>query len=233
MTASSTDDAKQTAMGLRLGVKNDIWGAYANIGLGSTAQTGTSKYTGKSGLTLGGHYFMGSMKFILKQDMSGAKANDGTNDVFDYDFSETTIGFTNAWKSEGSMAFYGLAYKTKSEKYKETGALATTTVDAISGVAVADGYKYDTASMPFTVGAEVLATTWLKIRGSVTQNLMMGTKKDSPNDANSIAHNTKAAAGAGFVWGKNNLDVALTAMATLGTLDAAAFGTSAAYTYMF
>lgn len=73
--ASTTDDKKQSAMGMRLGVKNDVWGAYANIGLGSTAKDGANEYKGKSGLTLGGHYFMNTIKFIIKQDMAGGEGN--------------------------------------------------------------------------------------------------------------------------------------------------------------
>jgi len=219
MTSAATA-MKQSAMGLRLGVKNDVWGAYANIGLGSTAKTGTdSEYTGKSGITVGGHYLVDSMKYIVRHDMSGAKATYAAADVFDYDTSTTTLGFTNAWKSEGSMAFYGLAYRMTTSTDK----LATET-------------KTVTSAIPFTVGAEVLATSWMKLRGSVTQNFMMGsTKVTTPTTttgADSTAHNTTSAAGAGFVWGKNNLDVVMT-MGTNGTLNTAAFGQYASYTYMF
>lgn len=217
----TTDDKKSTAMGMRLGVKNDVWGAYANIGLANTAKVGNSEFKGKSGLTLGGHYLMDTMKFIVKQEMAGAKADNGTADTFDYDMSETTLGFTNAWKSEGSIAFYGLAYKMKAEKMK-----------------VPADKKTDTTSMPFTIGAEVLATSWMKLRGSVTQNVLMSKKKIATSPAagtdrdDTLDHNTTTAAGAGFVWGKNNLDVVMTA-GTSGTLDTTAFGTQASYTYMF
>lgn len=227
VSSDSTDDAKQSAMGLRLGVKNDMWGAYANIGLGSTAAVGDAKYTGKSGITLGGHYLMDTMKFILKQDMAGAKATDAAaaND-FDYDTSTTTLGFTNAWKSEGSIAFYGLAYVMTAKKQKNLVPTSTET-------------KTNTQEMPFTIGAEVLATSWLKLRGSVKQNFLMGSTKttvttttDATDGANTPNHNTTTAAGAGFVWGKNNLDVVMT-MGTNGNLDTAAFGTNASYTYLF
>ncbi len=228
-TDAPTDDEKQSAMGIRLGVKNDIWGAFANVGLSSTAESGDTKYKGKSGLSLGGHYFMDSIKIILRHDMAGAKADNTTGDVFDYDLAETTIGFTNAWKSEGSMAFYGLAYKMKSEKYKEVGAMTNL---PIINTPVANDYKFETTSMPFTIGAEVLATSWMKLRGSVSQNFFMSSKKETPNDTNTVDHNTTTAAGAGFVWGKNNLDIVMT-MGTSGTLDTAAFGTDASYTYMF
>jgi len=227
LPTDAADNKKQSAMGLRLGVKNDVWGAYANIGLGSTAKHGDAEYKGKTGLTLGGHYFMNTMKFIVKQDMAGAKAsNSSAADDFDYDASVTTLGFTNAWKSEGSMAFYGLAYVMTSTKSKD---LVPTETEV----------KVAKQEMPFTIGAEVLATSWLKLRGSVKQNFFMGSDKTtttttttSTDGANTITHNTTTAAGAGFVWGKNNLDVVMT-MGGNGNLDTSTFGTNASYTYMF
>jgi len=217
MTAATTaDDAKQNAMGMRLGVKTDMWAAYANIGLVNTAKTGDAEFKGKSGMILGGHYIMDTMKFIAKYEMAGAKAQDtaGT-DQYDTDTNTTTLGFTNAWKSEGSMAFYGLAYKMSTVKSK-----------------IGAGSKTDTNTMPFTLGAEVLATSWMKLRGSVSQNLLMGSKKTNSTGADTIDHNTTTAAGAGFIWGKNNLDIVMS-MGTDGSLNAATLGTSAAYTYMF
>jgi len=73
----------------------------------------------------------------------------------------------------------------------------------------------------------------MKLRGSVSQNLLVGNTKTKTNGADTIPHNTTTAAGAGFIWGKNNLDVVLTAMGTAGELNATSFGTSASYTYMF
>lgn len=211
----TTDDKKQSAMGMRLGVKTDIWGAYANIGLQNTAKTDSARFTGTSGLVLGGHYYVDTMKFVLKYDMAGAKAEDNAGtEQYKKDYTTTTLGFTNAWKSEGSMAFYGLSYVMANEKNK----LAST--------------KADTNTMPFTLGAEVLATSWMKLRGSVSQNLLMGNKKTDTTGSDTIEHNTTTAAGAGFIWGKNNLDIVMT-MGTDGGLNTATLGTNAAYTYMF
>lgn len=213
--AVTTDDKKQSAMGMRLGVKTDIWGAYANIGLQNTAKTDSAKFTGTSGLVLGGHYYVDTMKFVLKYDMAGAKAEDnGGTEQYKKDYTTTTLGFTNAWKSEGSMAFYGLSYVMANEKNKLTST------------------KADTNTMPFTLGAEVLATSWMKLRGSVSQNLLMGSTKTDTTGADTINHNTTTAAGAGFIWGKNNLDIVMT-MGTDGSLNTATLGTNAAYTYMF
>lgn len=233
--AGTTDDQKQSAMGIRMGVKTDEWAAYANVGLGSEAKVGDAKFTGKSGVTVGGHYIMDNMKLYAKYDAAGAKATDSAGaDKFDMDATETTVGFTNSWKNDGNLAFYGLAYKMNTTKQNTVGALNT--LDSSSFVT---GSKQDITSLPFTLGAEVLAASWLKLRGSISQNVLLGSNKVTDptvpptNERNdSIAHNTTTAAGAGFVWGHNVLDVVML-MGTNSTLDAATFGSNASYTYTF
>lgn len=220
-TAVATDDQKQSAMGIRMGVKTDEWAAYANVGLGSQATEGEAKVKGTSGVIVGGHYIMDSMKYYGKYEQGGAKATlaSGT-DAFDATSTTTTVGFTNSWKNDGNLAFYGLAYKMLNTTEK-----------------IGDD-KTVTSSMPFTMGAEVLASSWLKLRGSISQNILMGNNKvtdpgTTANEKNdSIGHNTTTAAGAGFVWGHNVLDVVML-MGTNSTLDAATFGSNASYTYTF
>lgn len=231
-TAVSTDDQKQSTMGVRMGVKTDEWAAYANVGLGSDAKLGEAKFSGKSAVTVGGHYMFDTMKAYLKYDAAGSKATDATGtSIWDQDYAETTIGFTNAWKNDGNIAFYGLAYKMKTEKYNEVGSLGSVTGFS----SFADNLKIETTSLPFTMGAEMLATSWLTLRGSVTQNLLLGSKKTTVSgtgEADTLAHNTTTAAGAGFVWGHNTLDVVMK-MGTNGNFDATTFGSDASYTYTF
>jgi hypothetical protein len=218
--AGATDDQSQNAMGVRMGVKTDEWAAYANVGLGSVAKTGDAQVKGTAGLVLGGHYMMDNMKIYGRYLNAGAKVADASGtDQLDITSGTTTVGFTNSWKNDGNLAFYGLAYQ-----------MANTTEK------VADA-KTVTTAMPFTMGAEVLATSWLKLRGSISQNVLMGNSKTTTagvGETDSISHNTVTAAGAGFIWGRNNLDVVMK-MGTNGNLDSSAgnFGSQASYTYTF
>lgn len=228
---AATDDQKQTAMGMRMGVRTDDWAAYANIGLGSQATLGDAKYTGKSGATIGGHYMMDTMRVYGIYDMSGAKAtNAAASDIFDADYNALTVGFTNAWKNEGNTAFYGIAYKAVNSTYKKVGAAVT----AVTGIA--DDTKQADSALPVTLGAEVAATSWMKLRGSVTQNMLVGSTKTTvagvAGKADTVGHDTTTAAGAGFTWGHNNLDLVMK-MGTSAGLDSTDFGTNASYTYMF
>lgn len=215
-----TTDQKQNAMGLRMGVKTDDWAAFANIGLGAQATEGQASVKSTAGLILGGSYNMDNAKIYGQFQNAGAKAlyTNGTTELFDKTVSTTTLGFMNAWKNDGNLAFYSVALQMDSDENK-------TAKD-----------KTVTSAVPVTMGAEVLAASWLKLRGSITQNLLMGTKKVTTGGVagkeDSIAHNTETAAGAGLVWGRSNLDVVMT-MGTDGSLDASTLGANASYTYTF
>lgn len=218
-------DQKQSVMGLNLGVKTDVWGAYANVGLGSTAQTGTYKYTGKQGLALGGHYNMDSMKFYGSQEMFGYDAKDGSTLKKDYSFALTTIGMTNKWKQDASVVFYGIAYQ-----------MATVNND--------DGTtktKTEVTATPVHIGMEVDAASWIALRGSITQNVMIGSTKSttttssasSTTGPDSTTQNTTAAAGLGLKFAKSNLDFVMSNTASTGGVDFDSLGASASYTYLF
>lgn len=217
-TAVTTDDQTQSAMGVRMGVRTDEWAGFANIGLGSTAKEGEASVKATSGLVLGGFKDIDNMRLYAQYEMGGAKGKTAAGaDAFDKTKTTTSVGFTNTFKNDGNIAFYGLEYKMISDNNK-----------------VGDS-KIATSALPFSIGTEVIASSWLKLRGSVSQNILLGTTKTTVagvGEADSIAQNTVTAAGAGLVWGHNNLDVVLTA-GTSGSLDAATFGSNASYTYTF
>jgi hypothetical protein len=216
----TADDSKQSAMGLRMGVRTDEWAAFANVGLGTSAQIGDDKIKGTAGLKIGGHYMMDSMRVYGIYQNAGAKATNPSATVLDATVSGTRIGFTNVWKNEANTAFYDVAY--------EMG-------NTVTKVGATTEVKEVTTSLPLTIGTEVVATSWMKLRGSVTQNVLLGSTKETTNgvgEADTVASDTTTAAGAGFVWGRNNLDVVLT-MGTNGNVDSSNFGSSASYTYLF
>lgn len=213
-------DQKQSGMGLTMGVKTDDWAGYANVGLGGTASVADYKLEGKVGLRLGGNYNMDNMKYYVDYQQVGSEISQNGNKLMNVGRTITEVGFTNAWKSDGNIAFYGLAFNmlNQSEDVAKD--------------------KTATTTLPFTLGTEVLAAPWLKLRGSVSQNILVGSKKvEKPADTTqevdgSVNHDTKTAAGAGFIWGRNTVDVAMD-MGVSGDFNAANFGAQASYTYTF
>jgi hypothetical protein len=140
----------------------------------------------------------------------GTEKTTGTNESK----TETTgieVGGINKMTKEGAEFFYGASItmgtsKTGTSKTEET-------------------------KMPVIIGVEADAASWLTLRGSITQNVLIGSTKTTGSEADTIAPNTKVAAGAGFKFNKAVLDVVLNA-GTSGALDAN-LGANAGLTYMF
>ncbi len=227
--------SKQGSMALGLGVKTDVWGAYANIGLGSTSQVGDAKYNGTQGLAFAGHYYVDAIKLYAKQEMFAANATDASAaKLYEFATSITTLGMTNKWKQDANSIFYGLALKMTTADNKKAYTHTSPVTAAVDTTGAAA--KVDAMELPVHIGMEVDAASWLTLRGSITQNVFLGTKKITPNGGtgvtDTISENTTTAAGAGFKFGKNNLDFVMVA----GVSGAVAFdnlGAQASYTYMF
>ena len=196
----------------------------ANLGLGDTAKgakdgnnatTADAKYTGTSN-SVGAWYVMGDWNIYgdiaTGSEKIEAAAAGNTKDTT----TTTKVGFVNSTKKEGTEFFYGVAYQMTNLKQEPTGAAST---------------KTDTTTLPVLVGIEADAASWLTLRGSVTQNVLLGgTKTDAGTD--SIANNTTVNAGAGLKFNKAVIDMKLS-MSTAGNVQSDDIGANAALTYLF
>jgi hypothetical protein len=211
VTTATTDDQKQSYMGLTgSAVMGDITFG-ANLGLADTAQgTGTneaSKYS-RAPLSVFGQYAMGDWTAHGTYAMATTK-NDASGTDVKTDTTNLTIGAINSMKKEGADFFYGVAYTMGTTK-------------------VGTG-KTDTSRLPVLIGIEADAASWLTLRGSVKQNVLLGSDKTTETD--SAPHDTTVAAGAGLKFNKAVLDFTLTAGGT-GNLNAS-IGGNAGLTYLF
>jgi hypothetical protein len=195
---------KQSSTTLKAGVVTGPWDAHLNLLLADTADTATQKFKGSTGANLFGGYTMESNYFYGEYKMTGGKIEPvgGGAATNDQENSTITLGYVNSMKSEGVELFYGVAYNMTTNKEK-----------------AADS-KTETTTLPFTIGLEADATSWMVLRGSVSQNVLLGSTKTTTGgtgDADTTANNTTVAAGLGFKWGKTTLDATLKA-ATTGTI---------------
>ncbi len=95
--------------------------------------------------------------------------------------------------------------------------------------------KITLMSLPIFVGIETPVTSWLMFRGSVAQNLLLGSIKDETatvTDADGIHSNTTASAGLGLKYNNLMLDGVLTA-GTSGDINGNTFLSQASVTYNF
>lgn len=249
---------KQQAMGVRLGAMQGNWEAYALIGLGSTAsgnisgaivnstdangngvidaadvitigQDADSKYTGTTGLKVGGAYKMDTLRIYGKYYMDGFKYESTTayNTNAAVKFGDTKIeqnqidlGVIDAVKMDSGHWFYGAAVQMYNSKMDRTGTETKTTA----------------TYLPFIAGIEHEATNWLVLRSAVTQNVLLGTTKTettgTASDANTITNNTKLAAGLGLKFNKWAVDGSWAA-STTGNINTASLMTNVGMTYNF
>lgn len=207
----ATDDQKQSYMNLAgSAVIGDVT-AGAILGLGDTATgNGTSetvKYT-DAPLTVFGQYSMGDWLTYASYMMDTTK-DDSSGTSIKTDKTDIKIGAINSMKKEGADFFYGISYE-----------MGTTKVGTV---------KTDKSRLPVLIGIEADAASWLTLRGSVKQNVLVGSDKTTETD--SAPHDTTVAAGAGFKFNKAVLDVTLTAAGT-GNLSSN-LGGNAGLTYLF
>lgn len=216
-----------STLGLSVGVRNDVWDAYARIGLGGESKqvTGTTKLEQKGLYDVGFGYWLDttylSLKYLTtKGTLSGYT---GGGAAIDIEKNAWSVSAIDNMKVEGGNFFYGISY-TSSETKKSGGASAKST----------------TTALPLIAGMEIDATSWMVLRGSVSQNVLVGETKTetTTTSTDKMANNTVVAAGAGIKFGKMNFDASISGSgANSGTADGTVNGnnlfTQGSLTYMF
>ncbi len=232
---------KQNTMGLRVGAATENWDGYFHMGLANNAKSTTSsvdsEVKGKMSAKLGGSYTLDKNLFFYgSYSMTGFKSNIGSTDVTDWDIILIDIGVIDSMKKDGTNFFYGVSYHMDTLKLKP---------------GTAADKKSEASYMPFILGVEHDANSWLVLRTSLTQNVLLGTIKDetqaltggtATSDADTYNTSTVVAAGVGIKFNKMILDATLKAAGNGGNVgtDAGAAGGAnnnflgtASLTYMF
>ncbi|MBL7543042.1 MAG: hypothetical protein JNL11_04460 [Bdellovibrionaceae bacterium] len=202
---------KSSSMGLNASASSTSgWEAHLGLGLtGEATAADTKKFEQKSPMSLSGGYWLDTMFLYGAYSMGGGKSKDivagtelGSNDT-----SSLAIGVVNSHKKDGADFFYGVSYVMGSDK------------------AGNNGVKTETSALPVVVGIEADATSWLVVRGSLTQNILLGSSKTTPagggaSSETNLADSTVAAAGLGLKLGKFMVDgtLAATTKANAGKL---------------
>lgn len=197
-----------------------MWALELRSPISNTAESASNKYTGKSGLAGKLSYDLGHDS-ALWFDIDGGGANVEQAGVSKIDAVKTVtnLGYSNHLiRNNEVMVFYEIKYRTTSESEK------------------VNDVKKDKTELPVLLGVESEANSWMTLRASLTQNILIGSSKDTSigAEADTITPNTSASAGAGFKWGKNNFDVTLNTSADgkFG-FDSTGFAANAGYTYLF
>ena len=189
---------KEDTSGLRGGIRMGALDVKAAIGLSNNYQNDTDgRFKGTLALSAGAGYAMESLYFSGIIKTSGFNTQNGigteTNNV-----NTTTIdaSVVSSHKKDGNEFFYSAGLSNATTK--------NTTADSI----------VTALSLPIVLGLEVEASTWLTLRGSVKQTVLINDSKTQTAGVSSIdfspaQNNTVASIGAGLKFSKITVDGSL------------------------
>jgi len=186
-------------LGLGLGVVKNNIEAYANLLLkdeskGATASNDT--FEADMGLNLGASYGMKDMTFYVDYDKSGHEYKNAGTKSNETEKTMMTFGVAKEKEiSKTAKVFMDINYNTSKTEEK----VAKT--------------ETKTKELPLTIGFETEATSWLTLRASVVQNVVIGETEVKNGATTTDANSTKVRAGATMTFGKLMVD------GVIGTTD--------------
>ncbi len=195
------NDEKESSMALNFGARSAAWDVALDLGLTDEWKTGATNvspndsYKGKSSIELSGGYNVTETMYVNAGFATGgAKLEDNAAAVADIAYTNITVGVTESVKKDGAEFFYG------------AGLLSASTEEKTSNT------KITAMKMPLIIGLEADANSWLTLRGSVTQTLLLvDSDKTETAGVASVetspgANSTTLAAGAGLKFNKVSVD---------------------------
>jgi len=189
---------KEDTMGLKGGMRMGAIDAYLGLGLANNYQNDTDgKFKGTLGLLVGAGYQMDNMYFNGAVTSTGFKTeNAAGTETSKVELTQIELKATTSHKKDGSEFFYGAGLTNYTSK--ET---------------VADSKQTD-MYLPVWMGLEVDANSWMTLRGSITQNVLLDSHKTeaagvTTAETNPGANNTQAAVGVGLKFNKVTVDGSL------------------------
>jgi hypothetical protein len=198
-------ERKQSTLELGLGMVMGDLNAYVNYVINDkqendgTATTGVKREDDGS-MNIGVGYDWMDFTFFADYNKQGSEYNAGgagtVNDTTEQTVLTVGAGYTKEMSSTSRM-FTDISFvKTSAEDVD--GATTTAKVEA------------STSTLPLTVGFETDATSWLTLRGSVSQNIFINSLKVKNGTANEISstinNTTNVQAGATLTFGKLMID---------------------------
>jgi hypothetical protein len=134
------------------------------------------------------------------------------------------VGMENVFKKDSNEFFYGAALRMDTSDLKD---FSTASVNK----------KTASTYLPIIVGFEHEALSWLVMRGSVTQKVLLGSTQTTPVSTGTATtdtddNSTTVAAGTGIKFNKGTLEMVLTGSSS-GSFNFSDLGAKAGLTYWF
>lgn len=207
---------KNSAFGLGFGAEQGDLEGYLNLDLSDKSEGATvagDVWENKPGVTVGGSYKYSGMTFFASYVMTKEDVTAG---------SGSTLGGVSRVSGTGNTIAAGATVSQKSNtitlgagRIHEINPTSRIFTDAklvllrseISGSSTATtNGKTTTNTLPLTIGMEAEATSWLTLRGSIHQNVIVGETKNTAGKKVSAANSTTVDTGVTLNFGKLKLD---------------------------
>jgi hypothetical protein len=232
--APTGSEEKESSAGVRLGALMGAWDFAAGIGLMNTAEdkAANKKLKGTMGLSLYAGNRMDDLYTFGEIVLAGAKLENATSgaELAKLEQTTVTLGVVDSVKKDGNEFFYGASLVHQKEEDTNV-----RTANAESETTSLD--------LPVVVGLEAEATSWLTLRGSLTQTVLLDNQKRENNTAGTTTietapgtNSTVAAVGAGLKFNKVTIDGSfekLTGTGATQKLNGNELLTTVGLTYMF
>lgn len=226
-TGTTAFTKKNSALGIAVGVEQGDMSVYLNTDLSDTSDGATvegDQWKRKPGYDLGASYKWAGMTFFAdyaatNEDVTAATGS-GLTSVFN---SSTTIAAGSTVNHKTSALTVGAArvYEVNPTARVVADARFSLATNEVGGSSNATGVngKSTTTALPLTFAIESDATSWLTLRGSVSQNVIIGNTNSVAGKTTTTANSTTVNGGATLNFGKLKVD------GVIGTTDASRSGT--------
>jgi predicted porin len=208
-TGAAATQKKNSAMSVALGARKGDMSGYVNIDL-------TDKSTGNGTLA--------SIESKLKPSylVGGTYDINGFTVYVEYSASkleETIASALTTYKDSYIVVGAGRMHEINpTSRFYSNVLLKMATEDDSAG---SNAGKTKTNTLPVTIGMEADATSWLTLRGSISQNVVLGETKNPSGKKASISNSTAVNTGATLNFGKVKVDgmIGNTQVSRAGTVN--------------
>ncbi len=211
---SPSPELKQSTLGLGLGMVMGDLNAYVNYTINDEMENSSTgagyKFEDDGSMNIGVGYKWMDFTFFVDYNKTAAKYTGGTGvaaNTTEMSVLNVGAGYIKEVSSTSRM-FADVAYRMTSAEDKD-------------GTTAANNIEADRSELPVTVGFETDATSWLTVRGSISQNVFLNsqsTKIGTAAELDSTRDNTTSvAAGATLNFGKLMIDGMIGTNGTNGT----------------
>jgi hypothetical protein len=221
-TANNTK--KNSAFGLGLGASRGDLEGYLNLDLSDKSEGGSvagDLWKRKPGMKLGGSYKFSGMTFFADYAATSEEITSGAASTLTAaaggHLTASTVGTITHKTSEITFGTARIHEVSPAARIVADARIVLGTDEVGGSVTTTENGKVKSTKLPVTFALEADATSWLVLRGSVSQNVILGSTKSIDGKTVTDANSAIVNGGATLNFGKLKVDGLVGTTGTTGT----------------